>query len=210
MRFTPIVIAFTAWQSLASAVAIEKTLLARDWDPVYDVDPKKCTDPDQHWALMGTLNYLQANVKASKRVALPVLPQENIDNPDLPLSNDLHARLVEPIIRLSKEQPVDFEDIFAAYAAEHTPANNNVIARLDKRIRQCPEIKKAATASASSFSCDSAPDPAGCRECANFLTFNLACACVACAAKMNHESIFCCMAASATFASGYTQVCLRR
>ncbi|KAG5985945.1 hypothetical protein E4U43_005784 [Claviceps pusilla] len=206
MLFTPVVIAFTAWQSLAAAAAVENAAPAAP-------APETCVQAHHLMALTHTLDHLQADVKPSERLRLPQIPPKYYFEPQTCLPESLSELFVEPIIQLSKEQNM-IEKLDSLLQTPppgyHASQARDVVARLDKRIRNCPQMRDSAIATQSVWSCDSAKDADACRSCAAVISFNLVFACTACASKMNHESLFCCAAAASTFVTGYTQVCLRR
>ncbi|KAG5995660.1 hypothetical protein E4U52_007955 [Claviceps spartinae] len=197
MLFTPVVIALTAWQSLASAAAIEKV-------------PETCVLAPHVAALVQNMDFLQANVSASERINFPPIPVEYFLNPKLCLPSGLYEQFVDPVIAHAKEHKLleKFDDLMAQTSNQGTSQPRSLDGGLEKRIRNCPQMKDAAVAQTHVYSCDSAPHPDKCRSCTNFITMNLVLGCLACVSKMNHESIFCCASTASVFATAYTQVCL--
>ncbi|KAF5254878.1 hypothetical protein FANTH_374 [Fusarium anthophilum] len=153
-----------------------------------------------------TLSHLQAlghtftNLNATGDYKLPEIPSTYINDPTACIPESLFDQYFEPIVAISKEQ-----NLLESFDAEKVHSRD-----LEVRARNCPEIKDAALGRVHSWSCDSAPHPSSCRSCANFSSINFVAACVACAAKANQESIFCCAAAATTFATYYSQVCLEK
>ncbi|KAM5521182.1 hypothetical protein FOXYSP1_15072 [Fusarium oxysporum f. sp. phaseoli] len=131
---------------------------------------------------------------------LPEIPTTYINDPTACIPESLFDQYFEPIVAISKEQ-----NLLESFDAEKVHGRD-----LEVRARNCPQIKDAALGRVHSWSCDSAPHPSSCRSCANFSSINFVAACVACAAKANQESIFCCAAAATTFATYYSQVCLEK
>ncbi|KAL6706043.1 hypothetical protein ACN47E_006145 [Coniothyrium glycines] len=86
---------------------------------------------------------------------------------------------------------------------------NTPTGHVEKRIRTCPEVKNGAIGGVSKYSCDSTKDPSGCRICATSSTAVLVTACAACAAKVNQESLPCCITAAATFTTYYLKNCVK-
>ncbi|KAG6106906.1 hypothetical protein E4U31_000495 [Claviceps sp. LM219 group G6] len=197
MLFTPVIIALTAWQSLVSAAAIEKV-------------PETCVLAPHVAALVHNMNFLQANVSASERITFPPIPVEYFLDPKLCLPSGLYEQFVDPVIAHAKEHKLleKFDDLMAQTSDQGTSQPRSLEVGLEKRIRNCPQMKDAAVAQTHVYSCDSAPHPDKCRSCTNFITMNLVLGCLACASKMNHESIFCCASTASVFATAYTQVCL--
>ncbi|KAG5953219.1 hypothetical protein E4U58_000510, partial [Claviceps cyperi] len=68
MLFTPVVIALTAWQSLASAAAVKKAS---------DV----CVLAPHVLALVENMDFLQANASASERTTFPRIPDMYFTEP---------------------------------------------------------------------------------------------------------------------------------
>ncbi|KAF6515935.1 hypothetical protein HZS61_004676 [Fusarium oxysporum f. sp. conglutinans] len=153
-----------------------------------------------------TLSHLQAlgqtftNLNATGDYKLPEIPTTYINDPTACIPESLFDQYFEPIVAISKEQ-----NLLESFDAEKVHGRD-----LEVRARNCPQIKDAALGRVHSWSCDSAPHPSSCRSCANFSSINFVAACVACAAKANQESIFCCAAAATTFATYYSQVCLEK
>ncbi|KAG6006073.1 hypothetical protein E4U54_000242, partial [Claviceps lovelessii] len=211
MLYTPIVIALTAWQSLAAAAAVKNAAPAAS-APATATAPESCVQAHHLMALTHTLDHLQADVKPSDRLRLPQIPPKYYFEPQTCLPESLHQLFVEPIIQLSKEQNM-VEKLDSLLQTPppgyHASQARDVAVRLDKRIRDCPQMRDSAIATQNVWSCDSAKNGDDCRSCAAIISFNLVFACAACTAKLNHESLFCCAAAASTFVTGYTQVCLR-
>ncbi|KAJ3548846.1 hypothetical protein NM208_g807 [Fusarium decemcellulare] len=155
-----------------------------------------------------TLSHIQAlsqtftGLSNSTAYALPAVPEEYITNPSACVPESLYNLYFEPIVEIAKQ-----EDLLSNLDKVLAVGGD---AGLHKRARNCPQIKDAAIQKSHSFSCDSAPHPDACRSCANFSTVNFVASCVACAAKANQESVFCCAAAATTFATYYSQVCLSK
>ncbi|KAG5995661.1 hypothetical protein E4U52_007956 [Claviceps spartinae] len=197
MLFTPVVIALTAWQSLASAAAIEKV-------------PETCVLAPHVAALVQNMDFLQANVSASERITFPPIPVEYFLDPKLCLPSGLYEQFVDPVIAYSKEHKLleNFDDLMAQTSNQGTSQPRSLDGGLEKRIRSCPQMKDAAISKTHMYSCDSAPHPDKCRSCTTFISVGLVSSFLACASKMNRESVFCCASAASVFTSAYTQVCL--
>jgi hypothetical protein len=164
-------------------------------------DTTGCISLSHVQALGQTYNLLTSNNTQSDGLALPAIPDEYINSPAACIPESLFDKYFEPIVAISKEESLlsNLDNVLSI----HDTA-------IHKRARSCPEIKSAAQQKASSLSCNSAPHPSACRSCANFSSINFVAACVACAAKANQESIFCCAAAATTFITYYSQVCLEK
>ncbi|CVL09369.1 uncharacterized protein FMAN_15523 [Fusarium mangiferae] len=153
-----------------------------------------------------TLIHLQAlgqtvtNLNATGDYKLPEIPTTYINDPTACIPESLFDQYFEPIVAISKEQ-----NLLESFDAEKLHSRD---LEVFSRARNCPQIKDATLSRVNSWSCNSAPHPASCRSCTNFSTLNFVAACVACAAKANQESIFCCAAAATSFATYYSQVCL--
>ncbi|KAF4502609.1 hypothetical protein FAGAP_1195 [Fusarium agapanthi] len=153
-----------------------------------------------------TLSHLQAlghtftNLNATGDYKLPEIPSTYVNDPTACIPESLFDQYFEPIVAISKEQ-----NLLESFDAKKVHSRD-----LEVRARNCPQIKDAALSGISSWSCNSAPHPSSCRSCTNFSSINFAAACVACAAKANQESIFCCAAAASAFATYYSQVCLEK
>ncbi|KAG6212219.1 hypothetical protein E4U09_003474 [Claviceps aff. purpurea] len=199
MLFTPVVIALTAWQSLASAAAIEKA-------------PEACVLASHVLALVETMDFLQANASASERIAFPSIPEMYFTEAQPCMPPALYDQFLDPVIKYSKENKLleKFDDLMAQPLDQGTSQPRSLDVGLEKRIRNCPQMKDAALSQTHVYSCDSAPHPDKCRSCTNFISMNLLLGCLACAAKMNHESLFCCASTASVFATAYTQVCLSK
>ncbi|KAG5962213.1 hypothetical protein E4U56_003449 [Claviceps arundinis] len=197
MLFTPVIIALTAWQSLVSAAAIEKV-------------PEPCVLAPHVAVLVQNMDFLQANVSASERITFPPIPVEYFLDPKLCLPRGLYEQFLDPVIAHSKEHKLleKFDDLMAQTSHQGTSQPRSLDVGLEKRIRNCPQIKDAVVAQTHAYSCDSAAHPDKCRSCTAFISAGLVSGFLACAAKMNHESVFCCASAASVFASAYTQVCL--
>ncbi|GJC77512.1 predicted protein [Colletotrichum tofieldiae] len=155
-------------------------------------------------ALSHTFNYLSDNNTDAPNLLLPELPELYINSPSTCIPESLFDLYFDSVVKIAKQEDLLSDlDALLAIDSTSTPA-------LHKRIRNCPQIKDAALSKAHSFSCNSAPHPDACRSCANFSTINFVASCVACAAKANQESIFCCAASATTFATYYSQVCLSK
>ncbi|KAG5995662.1 hypothetical protein E4U52_007957 [Claviceps spartinae] len=199
MLFTPVVIALTAWQSLASAAAIEKV-------------PETCVLGPHVAALVQNMDFLQANVSASERINFPPIPVEYFLNPKLCLPSGLYEQFLDPVIAHAKQHKLveKFDDLMAQMSNHGTSQPRSLDGGLEKRIRNCPEMKDAVVAQTYVYSCDTASHPDKCRSCTNFITLNLLAACLTCLAKPSTESIFCCASSATVFATAYTQVCLNK
>ncbi|KAG5968502.1 hypothetical protein E4U57_006052 [Claviceps arundinis] len=199
MLFTPAIIALTAWQSLVSAAAIEKV-------------PEPCVLAPQVAALVQNMDLLQANVSASERITFPPIPVEYFLDPKLCLPRGLYEQFLDPVIAHSKEHKLleKLDDIMAQTSIQGTSQPRSLDVGLEKRIRNCPQIKEGVIAQTHAYSCNSAAHPDKCRSCTNFITLNLVAACLACLAKPSEESIFCCASSASVFATAYTQVCLNK
>ncbi|KAH7232877.1 hypothetical protein BKA59DRAFT_496893 [Fusarium tricinctum] len=132
---------------------------------------------------------------------LPQIPTAYINDPTACIPESLFDQYFEPIVAVAKEEKL-LESLFSETHSRDVA--------VFKRIRDCPQIRDATISRMKSLSCNSAPNPSSCRSCANFSTFNFVASCVACAAKANQESIFCCAASATTFATYYSQVCLEK
>ncbi|QPG93592.1 hypothetical protein C2857_001072 [Epichloe festucae Fl1] len=195
--------AFFSWKALAAA----KEAVAASTPADTDSD---CINAHHLLALSQTLSWLHLNSSSTEpAVELPVIPEKYVVSPTACIPSSLSRLFVGPVVQVAKDRQLlsKMDELLAVTPAIRTP-RGVMTGRLEKRIRKCPEIKAAALSEVRSYSCKTAPHPDSCRSCANFATFNFAASCVACAAKMNSESIFCCGAAATAFASYYTQVCL--
>ncbi|KAG6095887.1 hypothetical protein E4U30_001963 [Claviceps sp. LM220 group G6] len=199
MLFTPVVIALTAWQSLASAAAIEKV-------------PETCVLAPHVAALVQNMDFLQANVSASERITFPPIPVKYFLDPKLCLPSGLYEQFLDPVIAHAKEHKLHekFDDLMAQTSNQGTSQPRSLDGGLEKRIRNCPQMKDAVVAQTHVYSCNSAEHPDKCRSCTNFITLNLLAACITCLAKPSEESIFCCASSATVFATAYTQVCLNK
>ncbi|KAG6001171.1 hypothetical protein E4U21_004629 [Claviceps maximensis] len=197
MLFTPIVIALTAWQSLASATDVPN-----------DGQKDGCISALQLEAVADTLTQIQVDVEESERIVLPAIPKKYTCLP-----SSISDPYVENVIRLAKDQNLveKFEkQLRTPPPGRHTTQARDLTHSLDKRIRSCPEMKQSAIDYQKIWSCDAAQNPDHCRSCSGHIATNLIFACVACAAKMNYEAPFCCVAAASVFVTAYTQVCLTK
>ncbi|KAF4449017.1 hypothetical protein F53441_7667 [Fusarium austroafricanum] len=155
-----------------------------------------------------TLSHLQAlghtftNLNATGDYKLPEIPTTYTNDPTACIPESLYDQYYEPIVTVSKEQK-----LLESFVTEKIHSRD---LEVFKRARDCSQIKDAALNRIHSWSCDSAPHPDACRSCASFSSVNFVAACVACAAKANQESIFCCAASATTFATYYSQVCLEK
>lgn len=171
-------------------------------------DSTGCISLSHVQALGQTYNLLTSNTSHSGDVALlPAIPDEYVDSPATCIPESLFDQYFEPIVDIAKEENL-LSNLDKVLAMEGIAGRD--IAGLFKRARTCPQIKTATQQKANSFSCNSAPHPSACRSCANFSGINFVAACVACAAKANQESVFCCAAAATTFLTYYSQVCLEK
>ncbi|KAG5920804.1 hypothetical protein E4U42_006063 [Claviceps africana] len=205
MLFAPVFVALTAWQSFAAAAAIEKA--ENDTEST-------CAYPSQLVALSQTLDHLQQKVPEGERIVLPHIPLDNLARPFECVHDTLHEVYVEAVDRLSKQQNTmeALEAQINAFEAQMNPDTHQTrdLVVLEKRIRDCQDMKSHAFGSIKQYSCNSARNPDQCRVCASAISINLALVCVACISKLNRESKYCCAAAVSTFFTGYTQVCLYR
>ncbi|KAL2679183.1 hypothetical protein Neosp_009946 [[Neocosmospora] mangrovei] len=164
-------------------------------------DATGCISLSHIQALGQTFDWLNAN--STSDASLPAVPEQFINAPSECIPESLYDLYFEPIVEMAKKEDLlaNLDSVLEFVGGEHS---------IHKRARNCPQIKDAALKKASSFSCNSAPHPSSCRSCANFSGINFVAACVACAAKANQESVFCCAAAATTFATYYSQVCLEK
>ncbi|KAJ4328742.1 hypothetical protein N0V84_000745 [Fusarium piperis] len=164
-------------------------------------DATGCISLSHIQALGQTFDWLNTN--STSDAALPAVPEQFINAPSDCIPESLYDLYFEPIVELAKKEDLlaNLDSVLDFVGGEHS---------IHKRQRNCNEIEDAAKKKANSYSCNSAPNPSACRSCTNFSTVNFVAACVACAAKANQESIFCCAAAATTFATYYTQVCLSK
>ncbi|KAH6886921.1 hypothetical protein B0T10DRAFT_490498 [Thelonectria olida] len=170
-------------------------------------DTTGCISLSHVQALGQTFNLLTSNTTQSNELALPAIPDEYLNSPAACIPESLFDKYFEPIVAISKEENL-LSNLDKVLSMEGIAVSD--IPALHKRARSCPQIKSATEQKANSFSCNSAPHPSACRSCANFSSINFVAACVACAAKANQESIFCCAAAATTFLTYYSQVCLEK
>ncbi|KAJ4176351.1 hypothetical protein NW767_015077 [Fusarium falciforme] len=183
---------FLLLTTLAS-IAIAKNM------PFASGDATGCISLSHIQALGQTFDWLNAN--STSDAILPAVPDKYINAPSECIPESLYDLYFEPIVAMAKKEDLlsNLNELLPFVGGEHS---------VHKRARKCPEIQDAALKKASSLSCDSAPHPSACRSCASFSTINFVASCVACSAKANQESVFCCAAAATTFATYYSQVCL--
>ncbi|KAM5344018.1 hypothetical protein ACJ41O_012555 [Fusarium nematophilum] len=168
-------------------------------------DATGCISLSHIQALGQTFGLLTDNATSvASTFSLPAVPEEFINEPSACIPESLYDLYFEPIVAIAKQEDLlsNLDAVLVAVGAD-TPLH-------ERAGRSCAEIRDAAKNKVSSFSCSSAPHPGSCRSCTNFATVNFVAACVACAAKANQESIFCCAAAATTFATYYSQVCLEK
>ncbi|KAF9775270.1 hypothetical protein IL306_006637 [Fusarium sp. DS 682] len=153
-----------------------------------------------------TLSHIQAlgqtfnHLNNTNSYELPAVPETFINDPSACIPESLYDQYFETIVAISKE-----EKLLESFDTEKVHSRDLDIV---KRARDCPQIRDAALSRVHSWSCDSAPHPNACRSCSTASSINFVASCVACAAKANQESIFCCAAAATAFATYYSQVCL--
>ncbi|KAH7175204.1 hypothetical protein EDB81DRAFT_769426 [Dactylonectria macrodidyma] len=165
-----------------------------------------CINLSHLQALGQTYEVLNVNKTEANNFVVPHIPDTYLNSPSDCIPESLYDKFFEPIVALSKKEEL-LANLDAVLALDVVATS---VQSIHQRARNCPQIKDAAIAKANSLSCNSAPHPNACRSCANFSAVNFAVACVACAAKANQESIFCCAAAATTFATYYSQVCLEK
>ncbi|KAF4336040.1 hypothetical protein FBEOM_10095 [Fusarium beomiforme] len=195
-----LILATMATAALASTAdkALDKTTYKVS-EVIYTVgEISQCLTLSHIQALGQTLTHLNATADYQ----LPEIPTTYINDPKACIPESLFDQYFEPIVAISKEQK-----LLESFDGDKLHSRD---LEVFKRARDCPQIKDATLNRVHSWSCDSAPHPGSCRSCANFSSINFVAACVACAAKANQESIFCCAAAATTFATYYSQVCLSK
>ncbi|KAG6017705.1 hypothetical protein E4U41_004154 [Claviceps citrina] len=198
MLFTPVVLALTAWQSHVSAAAVDRAAPAMAWTaPETD-----CLTAQHAIALSRGLSHLYAN--SSKKVDLPIIPEQYQKNPSACLPPSLGDLFVEPVVQFSKENDLvsQMDSLFGA------PYDWALTTREEQQ-RPCSWYWEAAKNRTRSYSCDSAPHPDRCRSCAKSFASTLLFGCLGCAAKFKvYESPVCCAGMAAAFWTGYSQICL--
>ncbi|KAK7414542.1 hypothetical protein QQX98_006569 [Neonectria punicea] len=166
-----------------------------------------CINLSHLQALSQTYELLNINRTEANNFVMPHIPDTYLDSPSDCIPESLYDKFFEPIVAISKQEDM-LANLDAVLALDVVATTS--IPSIHQRARNCPQIKDAAIAKSHSFSCNSAPHPNACRSCTNFSSVNFVVACVACAAKANQESIFCCAAAATTFATYYSQVFLSK
>ncbi|KAF7545230.1 hypothetical protein G7Z17_g9334 [Cylindrodendrum hubeiense] len=166
-----------------------------------------CINLSHLQALSQTYEALGLNSTGVHDFIVPQIPESYLNSPSDCIPESLYDRFFEPIVAISKQENM-LANLDAVLALDVVATST--VPSIHQRARNCPQIKDAAIAKSHSFSCNSAPHPNSCRSCTNFSSVNFVVACVACAAKANQESIFCCAAAATTFATYYSQVCLSK
>ncbi|OBW63771.1 MAG: Mitochondrial carrier [Aureobasidium pullulans] len=140
-------------------------------------------------------------------INLPEMPIEYADNPSLCVPTSLFDSYFEAIEAQAKL--LDIQSDNGLSLISRAPKPDHVF--LDKRARNCRQLKEAQISSIHKYSCSSAPHADKCRSCANWATGSFATSIAACGLKEQPaEAVSCCASAALAFGTYYTQVCLEK
>ncbi|THY86605.1 hypothetical protein D6C93_07835 [Aureobasidium pullulans] len=157
-------------------------------------------------ALGFTFEYMNAD-NTDTGVNLPEMPIEYADNPSLCVPTSLFDSYFEAIEAQAKL--LDIQSDNGLSLISRAPKPDHVF--LDKRARNCRQLKEAQISSIHKYSCSSAPHADKCRSCANWATGSFATSIAACGLKEQPaEAVSCCASAALAFGTYYTQVCLEK